>query len=965
MNSFLEKVTAHVLEKYSGSFETLCIVAPNRRAGLFLRNHFSKRIEKPSWSPTFMSIEDFANKISGLEVVDSLGLVFQFWKTYQTAEGDSGTTLEEFLHWAPMLLRDFDEIDAALDNPSQLFSYLNDLKYIATWNPDGTPLTEFQKRYLAFFQKLGSWHEEFKQKLTRNNLAYQGMSFRKAARMVQEGAQFDWFENAVFAGFNALNNAEEIIISSLLKCGAAEVIFDSDPYYEDNPVHEAGHFVRKYKRKWSIPKQEGSESFYAAPKSIKVLGIPGSFNQSQLVGNLLAQDYHLTANERTAIVLANENLLVPVLNALPPKIDSINVTMGYPLAQTNLFSFIQSLVQLFITRHRIRLGGNGTPRGFYHKDLVRFLSNSCIDVLTAPKEKPLVAERVIAAIAKSNQTFYTFEQLDAIAGSELLFSKNFHFLSENWDQNPWQVLSGLALVCERLDRKFRQNAIENDLQIQQTPYFVDFEALYYFLQILKRVGLVLPEDSKSGLNIEIIWRVIVQACKETRLALSGEPVAGLQIMGVLETRNLDFENVVMVSVNESTLPKGKQTSSFIPYEVRRKFGLQVHTEKDAIYSYHFYRLLQRAKNVFLIYNTQSGNMGSNEQSRFITQLQHELPKFNPEIFVISNIVTLPLNLKTEVKTITIQKTPEIETRLLQIAEMGFSPSSLNAYIRCPLRFYMERVAGVSAADQVEETLEPSTIGTIVHRVLEDFFKPFKGKVISANDVDKMLADLPQSAIKRFETEYPDGDISGGKNLLLFELAKKQLERFLYREKSFIEKCNSNNQHLTILETEKKLESYVWVEVNGIPHEVKIGGVADRVDVVGGLVRVIDYKTGKVEAKELVVNNIDELTTNPKYDKAFQLLAYNWMYSKSNPGCKAIQPEIFSLRNQKDTLTVSVKGDDGNEILDRSGLFETKLKELLSEILNPALPFVQADNVDNCKYCQNQAMCGRFIDPSGF
>jgi ATP-dependent helicase/nuclease subunit B len=965
MESFLEKVTGHIFEKYSESFETLCVVTPNRRAGLFLRKHFSRKIDKPTWSPSFMSIEDFANKISELEVVDNLNLVFHFWEVYKQEEGESATSMEEFLQWAPMLLRDFDEIDGALDDPSQLFSYLNDLKYIATWNPDGTPLTEFQKKYLAFFEKLRTWHESFKHHLAKNNIAYQGMSFRKAARQIQQGAEIIWFEKVVFAGFNALNNAEEAIIDSLKKRGAAEVIFDSDPYYEQNPSHEAGLFVRKYKRKWSVPNDTQAQSLFSTPKNINVLGVPGNFNQAQLAGNLLEQNEEITKNERTAIVLANENLLVPVLNALPKGVEAINVTMGYPFARTNLFSFFESLMQLFITRHRMNQGGQRSSTGFYYKDLIRLLSNSCADFLDAGNGKNNQAELLVSSITKSNRTFYTLEQLAKLEVKECELSKIFSFLSENWDQNPQMVIPGLMEICKRLDNGYRHQASESGLKIQQTPFFVDFEALYYFSNLLKRVNLVVSKNSLSGLSVETLWQIIRQTCKETRIALSGEPVEGLQLMGVLETRNLDFENVVLLSVNENTLPKSKHSSSFIPFEVRRKFGLQVHTEKDAVYAYHFYRLLQRAKNVFLIYNTESGNMGSNEQSRFITQMQHELPVFNPQIDILSSIVSLAPNLKTEPKTILIEKTPEIETRLAQIAERGFSPSSLNTFIRCPLKFYLEKVAGISEIVEVEENLEASTIGSIVHGVLEDLFSPYKGKIISANDIDLMIKALPQATVSRFDTDYPGGDITTGKNLLLFELSKRQLQRFFVKEKQVVEQNMAQNKYLTILETEKKLEAILPVEIQGKKYNIKIAGTADRIDMVGGVTRIIDYKTGKVEARDLVVKNSDELTLNPKYDKAFQLLAYNWLYSNENPSCTAIQPEIFSLRNNKETLTVKVITPEGEEISNHSELFENKLKELVVGILNPELPFTQTDDIDHCRYCPFQALCGRFVDNAGF
>jgi hypothetical protein len=282
-----------------------------------------------------------------------------------------------------------------------------------------------------------------------------------------------------------------------------------------------------------------------------------------------------------------------------------------------------------------------------------------------------------------------------------------------------------------------------------------------------------------------------------------------------------------------------------------------------------------------------------------------------------------------------------------------------------LKFYLEKVAGISEIEEVEENLEASTIGSIVHGVLEDLFSPYKGKIISAKDIDLMIKSLPQATVSRFDTDYPEGDITTGKNLLLFELSKRQLQRFLVKEKQFVEQSLAQNKYLTILETEKKLVAILPVEIQGKKHNIKIAGTADRIDMVGGVTRIIDYKTGKVEARDLVVKNSDELTLNPKYDKAFQLLAYNWLYSKENPSCTAVQPEIFSLRNNKETLTVKVKTPEGVEISNHSQLFENKLEELVADILNPELPFTQTDDIDHCRFCPFQAMCGRFVDNAGF
>lgn len=959
MQSFLEEVATYVIDKFGEKTGEICLVTPNRRAGLFLRKHISGKVSKPTWSPSFLSIEDFVNRISGYQVVDNLSLMFHFYRIYREIEDEKAEPVDDFLRWGSLLLRDFNEIDSALEKPETLFDYLRDVKYIETWNPDGKELNDFQKNYLSFFTKFKTYHQALVEFLDKQNLAYQGMAYRKAANLLKGDPGILPWEKVLFAGFNALNQAEESIIDSLNKAGKAEILSDSDPYYENNPRHEAGDFIRKYRKKWDIPLDKEKPSKYGSHKEIEVLGIARPVNQAQLAGNILENDAALAMNEQTAVVLADENLLVPLLNALPEKATAINITMGYPLTKTNLFGFFEALFQLFLMAGRLEVSSQGKSPSFYYKDLLRFFSNTCTALLLDTRKGQEKLDQLIQKISYSNRVFYRFEELAEMNEPDPVFQEVFHFLSKNWINDLSGIIPSLRNLSDRLERAFREKSADSFESLKQSPFFIDFEALYYFGRIFSRLETVLANNEAIN-NIRTFWQIIRQSAMETRMAFSGEPVEGLQVMGMLETRNLDFRNIILLSVNEDILPKGKANRSFIPYEVRRKFGLQVHSDKDSVYAYHFYRLLQRAERIYLIHDTESDGMGSSEKSRFITQLEHELPAFNPAIRILNKLVSLSPSIRTGTQQISIPKSPDIIGRLKQMAALGLSPSSLNTFIRCPLKFYLEKVARLREREEVEETIDASTLGNVVHGVLEDLYKPFTGQVLHPEQLSGMETQVDALTIRRFREHYPEGEITSGKNLLLFSLAKRHIENFLKAEAATLRENLQQGLHLTLLGTEVVLKGSVSVAVEGENFEANILGKADRIDRLGNTVRVVDYKTGKVQPADLKIKDFDALTEDAKYEKAFQVQAYAWLYKQEHPDQRDVESGIFSVRNLRSGF---LKSEVDTGILaegdDPEGTFQARLENLVRRILDPEEPFSQTENEDNCKYCPFQALCGRF------
>ena len=963
MQSFLQEVTSHILTNYPDTTGEICVVTPNRRAGLFFRKHFAAGLAKAVWAPDILSIEEFINRITGYTIPDSMGLLFEFYGVYKNLEKENAESIDAFMSWAPALLRDFDEADSALANPEKLYNYLQDIRYIDTWNPDGSPLTEFQKNYLAFTGKMHSYHKALGKHLTEKKMAWQGLSSRHAANKIQEDATGLPWERIIFSGFNALTEAEEAIIRTLLKENQADYLTDADPFYADDNEHEAGHFMRKYRHSLPHFQQYPEKGLYKnTTKNIHLLGIAKNVNQARLAGNLLRENTTLTTDEQTAVVLADESLLIPVLNALPGNTRHINVTMGYPLSKTNMFAFYDTLFQLHLRANPGEADHTRDhTRTFYHKDLRDLFSHAAAGLLRDPEKGQDLNNALLQEMKASNRGFLGFSDLESGIRDTESFRESFGFLSDDWMKKPEKALAAMLKLTHELDLLFREKAGKQGGDIVQTPYFADFESLYYFAKIFRKMEAFLQEFPFLS-SLKTLHRLFKQATTETRLSFSGEPLQGLQVMGMLETRSLDFRNVILLSANEGVLPRQKTTHSFIPYEVKKAFGLRLHHDQDAIYAYHFYRLLQRAENIFLVYNTQSGDIGSNEKSRFLTQLKHELPGYNPAINIREEIVSLPPpDGKSSTRIIRIEKSEEIMEKISAIASgKGFSPSALSRYINCPLQYYLEKIARLEESEEVEETIEARTMGNVVHGVLEDLFKPYVGQVMKPETIGHMKKLLKESLQKWFLEAYKGGNIRTGKNLLLYHLCQRYLENMLMAEREFLQQAAEENRHLTLEALEKPLKADLTIQDHsGDTANVIIAGKADRIDRIGNLLRIIDYKTAKIYDQDLSLKEWQDAVSDSKKTKCFQLLCYAWLYWQNHRETTAIEPGIISVRNPREGSWV-MKHPGGKGILNGNQLteFEEVLRGMIGEIMDPATPFTQTDNEDNCSYCLYKRLCNR-------
>jgi hypothetical protein len=955
LQKFLEKLSEYIFSGYGEKIDDLCIVLPNRRAGLFLKKYLSERSAKPLWSPEIYAIEDFIRDLSGLKKTDHAEQLYIFYSVYKSAEKEKAESFEDFCKWAPTLLSDFNETDAYLADTEKLFGNLSDIREIEEWSLAGTALTDFQKKYLHFWSSIGKWYHVYRETLLREKIAYQGLASRIVADQVTAIASEKKWRKIIFAGFNALSAAEEKIISSLLETGKADVLWDADRYYLDNPVNEAGRFLRNYRKGYFKHIQDSGAAFEhiedrlsTEEKNITVTGVARMVSQAKAAAHFLAT---LPPEKRyspeTAIVLGDESLLLPLLHALPKEANPINITMGFPLRNTPVAGLVNTLFQLHINAERFNvqtaLRDGKRERKFYHADLVRLFRHPYIRQLLAGSE---LAEKLTAKITRKNIIFCSAGQLENYFPENKDAFAPIRKLLEPWTGIPF-ALETLQSLIDMLRPVF---TAEKDKE--SAGFNIDLEYLFQLQLILKRAG-TLNEKWKIGGDIKTLKALIEQQLNSSTLPFSGEPLAGLQIMGMLETRVLDFENVILLSANENILPGGRSQHTFIIYELRKYFKMPAWDDKDAVTAYHFYRLLQRAKNIFLVYNTDQDLFSNKEKSRFITQLQYELPvaNKNAKLQEIVFDAGFPSSQLTA-ENIIVPKTGNIPAKLDELFASGLSPSLLNSYRNCGLQFYFHYVAQLHEPDEVQETIGADTLGTIIHKALDAIYRPHTGQLLTADFFDHAQKSVAHAVEAAFAQFYSSEESSYGKNLLAKKMAVRFLSDYFSREKKNVPANKNFIPQISELETELKFE----ITSNG--KTVLFKGQADRIDKTNEHVLLIDYKTGAVKPNELIVGDWEDIKSNPGIGKSFQLIMYAWLYSKMRGNDLPVLSGIVSFRNLSKGF-MQVTTPEGNELGTESlQRFENALRVLLEELMNTEKDFVQTEDVAICKQCAFVKICRR-------
>jgi CRISPR/Cas system-associated exonuclease Cas4 (RecB family) len=1047
LETFLEKSARYIFEKYADVqvLESLCIVVPTRRAGYFFKRALAQCSNRPFLAPEVVAIDDFVSQRCGVEISDNVSLLFELYDIFKQV--DKNITFDRYLQWGTMLLRDFDQIDQFLVDSDYLFNYITEAKAIERWQVDWpksrvSAESERIKGYFELFSNLLQVYQLFRQDLQSRHRAYRGMAYRQLAENAfelllnspestdgspqsavgsrqsavgsrQSGAggvlpdSLQATTHYYFIGFNALSAAEETIIRTLIKAKRAEILWDSDFYYmRENPYAEGGKSLRKYREAaWSGEWKWTENHLLGTPKDIHVYAVPNASMQAKVAGELYRQwcadEQGGTEKRPVGIVLADENLLVPMLNGLDEAITDLNVTMGLTLRNSLLFTLVDALFELQFTMAEFRSkdGRNIKIPKFNHRTVQKVLSHPFIrryEFLALQHRNSTassIIQTTIREIQQRNLVYLDPKQLFEWGENHPLFKALF----TRWDDNPHTVIKALYTLIDLLREVYKdtQNAIET-------------EYLYLFYTLLKQLESTLSNEHVEKLNLRTFKAFLYELIRQTRIPFSGEPVSPLQIIGMLETRALDFERIIILSMNEGVFPATKRQNSLIPWDIAREAGLPVYSDQDAVMSYHFYRLLQRAHDVHLVYVTDPNTYNGGEKSRFILQLEHELvPKANGLIKFQEHVVMFQesppsavgsrqsavgsgrrsapqstesseqLIVGNELETVspkqlavtdwTVPKTPEILTFLRGVlVKEGLYATHLNQYLKCSLQYYFSRVAGVAEDEEVEERMGAADFGSWIHKVLEriDIEYLMDNKPISDEQVKAILRE-------EFEKMFRGYDADSGINRLLYQVAEQTVVDFLREQRN-------RDEGLVVLATEQKLMATIDVLLGAEVLTVKIAGKIDRVELLGNTIRVADYKTGKIEQLPKVTpEKLESIMTsgnNSNHEKIRQLWLYQYLIYKQmlrERGLRLRDKELhldnyevtsgfYSLRNiKRGFIQNPLRFDESTDAESYVANSEKYIQAFVTDkLLNPDEPFRKTDHLMACQYCDFREICGR-------
>lgn len=955
--------TAHSLyRRYGEQISSLTLVFPSRRARLYFSEYLSQQLSRPLWQPKATGMDEIFARISGLTEANRYLLVAELYKSYKKNR-ETAEAFEHFYPWGEVMLTDFDALDKYLVQVDPLLRNLAALKNIdarlsflspeqrsaiqAFWkNFSPAESGRLQADFASLWSALLPTYNDLRQALREKKVAYQGMIYREGAEMLLKSG-FDFgADRFAFVGFNALNECEKALLRYLKQEQRAEYFWDSDPYYANDRRQEAGMFMRQNLVEFPPVEPDESYSPFAEKKDIQVVTTTSDVLQAKLLPALLREACGgQPLDRRTAIVLADEGLLIPTLYSLPPDVEALNVTMGYPLSQTPIYSLLELLIRL----HRNAREAENQPQKFYHKDALALLQHQYIRMVAGREARALCFK-----IVRQNRVYATAEDFLPQEGSRARFPVSRLFAKLT---TPGAFT---ALLGELLGAIATTEAAEDSLDSKLRREYV---ACAY--KSLNQLADALRECDMQP-AIDVFLSILRTALRSVRIPFEGEPVAGLQLMGVLETRTLDFENLVILSLNDDVFPRGETLPSLIPYNLRRGFGLPTADQHEAMYAYYFYRLLQRAKRVRLAYNRQGGDARSGEVSRYLRQLMMESPHSVAERSVSYSVAHTPE------KAIAVEKTGEVAAILAEFLDGGeraVSASSINSYIACPLKFYFAQVARLREPEEVDEEVDGRMLGNIFHRTMQAIYSPFLGKSMAAAGVAELLRNRQkiealaeaQTAIEVFNDEKEAAEVTqNGKLLMVKETVVKYAEGML--------RCDMRRAPFTILGLESLIEHKLHVPVGEARRAVNFKGYVDRIDGANGAIRIIDYKTGSsLNGKKMKFRSVEALFSEQEEDRRPEILQ-TLLYSsieREQKKAAAVTPMLLFMRSIcKGDFdgSIKVKGEAGYTAVDDAvpllPRFEELLYAKLSELFDLSQPFVQTGEAEACALCPYSEICHR-------
>ena len=930
LKAFLKEKAAYLLEKHPSSLGEIVVILPNKRAGLYLRKHIAEILAKPTFSPVIFTIDEWIDQFTTEEILDPNSLLFYLYDVHLQIES-TPEPFGDFIKWAGILLNDFDDIDRNLVKPLEIFRDLRNIKEIENWSFSGPELSEKQRTFMAFWQKLPDYYEKFESLLATRSKIYRGKAFRNFAAKVPASEEK---AKHYFIGFNSLSKSEEIIIGQMIQKGYAEIHFDSDAYYMNNPEHEAGNFIRKFVQGHNT-KNEVGKYFTEIPKKIRVIETTGQVAQAKVASTILRQLHQVDPEMKgTVLVLADETLFLPVISSLPSCLDTANITLGYPLK----YSAIQRLLDtVFVLQEELSRSNSGN---FRYNTILKFLDhpyfmrNPEYEKRFGEFEKNLIGTNKI--FFDSKYLFVKFPEM-----------KSLDKLLQKW-KNP-------AADCIAA---FDQLSLVLSEKMDEGNNHVDSQIIALFSSYVERFSALL-RGFNHAIDLKSFRNLFARGWQYESLAFPGNPLEGLQVLGLLETRAIDFDKIIIIGANEGKLPKSHWDSSFIPWDLRKNAGLPTPDEREASYSNHFYRLLQRSSEVYITYNSTTDGMNTGEKSHYILQLETDLVSLPQHQLIHQNYSPKQENSRTG--DTCYQSNAAICKKMDERLSAGISASALNTLIQCPLDFYYKYILGLSESETVEENFEASTFGSQIHDVLEKIFKeefqipekPMDVKTLQRcqGEVEKRLKDSYLCTPK-----FSEADVATGYNRLAFDISVKYLESFFNAQIREVKECKTP---IFIDKTEEKIEVELNLNIAGEKKKVLLKGTIDRIDRIGDSCRIIDYKSGgckpaKVKLPKTILDTdrMQNLMKNPDSRFARQLLFYGLMFRNTRPDQNNFTAGIISLVNIADwAQLLNITGQDDpritNDLLDR---FEEEMAIKLGSVYSPEFLFTHNPDSDFCEYC---------------
>lgn len=959
MESFLKLVAADLYKHTEGNLAHTAVVFPNKRAGLFFNEYLAQESESPIWSPAYVSISELFRSLSPWEVGDPVKLVCELYKIFRR-ETQSTETLDDFYFWGEMLISDFDDADKNKVDTDKLFSNLQDLRNIMddyTFIDDEQEeairqffqnfsierRTALKERFISLWDVLGNIYKGFRESLASQNIAYEGMMYRH----VIEHLDVDKlpYEKYVFVGFNVLNKVEHTLFTQLKDAGKAAFYWDYDEFYmKENRqavTHEAGEFIRRNLRDFPSPLSGELFKNLSKPKEVHYIASSTENAQARYLPQWIRNNL-TTPEKETAVVLCNEALLQPVLHSLPAEVKHVNITMGFPLSQTPVYSFLIALLELHTHGFNFKSG--------------RYTFQSVVTLLKHPYTRQLTgqAELLEKELTRNNR----FYPLPGELGKDEFLTRLF------------TPLSGNLNLCIRLSETLQQVAgiyQANTSGTEDTDAFNQLyrESLFKAYTTINRFRTLIEEDELT-VQSETFRRLLVKVLSATNIPFHGEPAIGMQVMGVLETRNLDFRHLVLLSVNEGQLPKSGGDSSFIPYNLRKAFGMTTIEHKIAVYAYYFYRLLQRAERITLMYNTSSDGLNRGEWSRFMLQFLIEWPHPITRQFLEAG------QSPQGTSPITVEKTPDVMRRMQSLFDVRtnpkakFSPSALNYYLDCPLKFYYRYVAGLSAPDEVSAEIDSATFGSIFHYAAEHIYKDLTthGKVINKEALETLLRnevklqDYVDTAFKKLFFNVPQNEKPeyNGVQLINSAVIARYLKQLLQNDLRYAP--------FTFIASEMEVDEPIDIQTPKGVIKSRIGGIIDRMDSKDGTLRIVDYKTGGDADTPPHVESLF-IPDKKRSNYVFQTFLYAAIMCRKQPTMKIAPALLYIHRAATETYSPVIQMGEPRkpkEAVEDFSKYEKEYRErlqgLLEEIFNPEKSFTQTEIIEKCTYCDFKALCKR-------